>query len=484
VPRHSFAAANVTASNVGDRGFVFGGFGTNGAMLSTAELMTGSVFCMNSTQTFSLPNGPLAGASAVFSTATGKVYLFGGNNGLTDINTVWELNPTTLTWTLKASMPTARSFAGATEIGNKLYVVGGKNGSRTLANLECYDPVTNTWTSRAPLPNAAYGLKFVHGSQAVWPTTFPFGYAMGGRGSTGTYLNQNYRYDPASNTWQVAASMPNGVAHFAGMRCYLPTGNGAFIAVMGGETAPGMATADSYIFDPVGNTWAPAANYGAISTCSAVSHFESFQTGDLNTMFFTFTSMGGRAGGAATTNSVDFLGTWAVLDGGQLQISQNTSEESFSLDWDYSGQQAVESFVMQVQGADGEFRNIGTRTSCTGSCFGSTLELGETPCMDGTCQIRMAAWLRDGRSVLSNVLEIASEHAAPQVVKSNDLVRINYPHGMGGSYELTTALGVLVKTGTATAGERIELNMAGLGTGMYLLKVRTPKAEACEKLLR
>src|SRR5688572_24446082 len=59
-----------------------------------------------------------------------------------------------IAWTSRASIPVGRNGHGAAVIGGKVYVVGGyvAGGNRSASVYE-YDPGTNFWTVRAPLPS-------------------------------------------------------------------------------------------------------------------------------------------------------------------------------------------------------------------------------------------------------------------------------------------------------------------------------------------
>ena len=60
-------------------------------------------------------------------------------------DTVYSLDPKTMTWTECSPMNSKRSSLSATALGNKLVVVGGHDGGRRLRSAEIYDPSTNQW---------------------------------------------------------------------------------------------------------------------------------------------------------------------------------------------------------------------------------------------------------------------------------------------------------------------------------------------------
>ena len=68
---------------------------------------------------------------------------------------------TTVTWSAKASMPTARTWISAAVFEGQIYVFGGLSSTTKLATVERYDPGTNTWDSRTDLPAARYATSAV-----------------------------------------------------------------------------------------------------------------------------------------------------------------------------------------------------------------------------------------------------------------------------------------------------------------------------------
>ena len=143
----------------------------------------------------------------------GKIYAIGGNtesgympnSGGNDYKALgWiaaaneEYNPETDTWTLKTSMPTPRCNFAIVAFENKIYCIGGIINwaeliSYTAVN-EVYDPATDTWETKAPMPNPASARANVANGKI---------YVIGG-GSNET-LNQVY--DPATDTWTLKKPM-------------------------------------------------------------------------------------------------------------------------------------------------------------------------------------------------------------------------------------------------------------------------------------
>ncbi len=84
---------------------------------------------------------------------SGKVYVFGGTDGVNDRSDVQIYNIATNTWTLGAPMPTPRGAAMAGVIGDKIAVFGGYSGVN-LRVTELYDPMSNSWVTGPEMPFA------------------------------------------------------------------------------------------------------------------------------------------------------------------------------------------------------------------------------------------------------------------------------------------------------------------------------------------
>lgn len=165
---------------------------------------------------------PFAAGSAASAVIGGKIYVAGGIVGAGTTNRAAVYDPATNKWTELAPMPAGRNHAAAATDGSKLYVAGGRGpGSgdmNVVANgynsLQVYDPATNTWRSStqsgsglAPLPQARGGMGkavFLGGELYMMG-----GETLNGPGATssGVYDRVDV-YNPATNTWRLAAPMP------------------------------------------------------------------------------------------------------------------------------------------------------------------------------------------------------------------------------------------------------------------------------------
>ena len=87
----------------------------------------------------------------------GRIYALGGFNAIDGaLATVEEYNPILNTWHQVADMPTARISLATGAVGGRLYAIGGLE--TYPSPVEEYDPLTDTWESRTPLPTPRAGL--------------------------------------------------------------------------------------------------------------------------------------------------------------------------------------------------------------------------------------------------------------------------------------------------------------------------------------
>jgi N-acetylneuraminic acid mutarotase len=139
------------------------------------------------------------------------------------------------TWELGAPMPVARQELASGVLDGNVYVIGGydENGNST-ATVQVYDPITDTWTSAQSLPFAVN-----HNSAAV---------ADGKLYSFGAGGGEVFVYNPKSDSWSAVAS-----TH------YVHGGTAAVgvidnkIYVVGGTNTPSQRELE--VYDPVANTW-------------------------------------------------------------------------------------------------------------------------------------------------------------------------------------------------------------------------------------
>lgn len=177
------------------------------------------------------------------------VYVAGGETGSsTAVATVQSFDPTTNTWTTRASLATARSSAAAAVLNGKLYVIGGfVNPSETpTATAVVYNPATDSWSSIASLP----GVRF-------WSVADSYNgkiYVNGGGDSSLLPIGSTVAYDPSANSWTTLAPAPTAVYKAAGG---IISGK---LHVVGGFSRSTFAVSKLHqVYDVASNTWSSAA---------------------------------------------------------------------------------------------------------------------------------------------------------------------------------------------------------------------------------
>ena len=113
-------------------------------------------------------------------------------------NAVSKYDPATDTWSLVASMPTARHSLSSAVIGNYIYAVGG-HVSNSRSECERYNVLTDTWESLAPKPTAVSGPGIAAFNGKI--------YAFGGN-RYGSMQSVIEVYDPGTNAWSSVGNMP------------------------------------------------------------------------------------------------------------------------------------------------------------------------------------------------------------------------------------------------------------------------------------
>jgi len=138
-----------------------------------------------------IPTGIDHYASAV---VDNKIYIIGGIEGVT-LNQIYD--PETDTWSNGAPLPTGldQAAAGVTAgdtATQRIYVLGGKQGIDAVNLNQVYDPEADTWIAGAAMPTARYGL----GVAVVDDSLYAIGGLEGWIGSPISAANE--RYTPAA----------------------------------------------------------------------------------------------------------------------------------------------------------------------------------------------------------------------------------------------------------------------------------------------
>jgi N-acetylneuraminic acid mutarotase len=201
---------------------------------------------------------PTPRSSFAIATYQNIIYCIGGQlTNLTTTGVNEAYNPATDTWQTEAAMPTGRCEMNAETVNGKIYVMGGRTADAysTVNITEMYDPASNSWTRGAEMsyPVVCYASAVVDDKI----------YVMGGQdefappGDPNVAFNQIY--DPATDTWSLGAEMPVPTWQAA---AGATTGGAApkRIYVIGASVGFGVGSNRNYAYDPKTNAWTTAAS--------------------------------------------------------------------------------------------------------------------------------------------------------------------------------------------------------------------------------
>jgi len=198
-----------------------------------------------------------------------KIYAIGGvtgynSNGLalsTGANEMYD--PSTNTWTPKASMPTNRSEVEAVAANGKIYVMGGRTAGAqsTVSITEIYDPIADLWISGASMPYPV-----VLAASAVVDNKI---YVIGGQdeflGSKENPVSPNVQfnqiYNTATNSWSIGQSLPQSVWQAVGAATVGVNAPKRVYVIGGLDGNSGSPTAANQIYNPVTDSWTLGAAF-------------------------------------------------------------------------------------------------------------------------------------------------------------------------------------------------------------------------------
>lgn len=198
-------------------------------------------------------NAPMSSSEGTAVSHGGLLYVIGGR--VAAANALWSYDPTTDTWTVLPAMPTGRAGLAAAVVGNAIYAIGGRSslfgpcsgsGFTELATVERFDIDAGTWSLVASLPSARSGLAAVTVGGKI--------YVFGGCRGFGIILADVDVYDPVTDTWSTAPT--NMPTPRAGM--YAAASKGGTVYVIGGWDGIGAGLATNEAYKVSKDSWSPA----------------------------------------------------------------------------------------------------------------------------------------------------------------------------------------------------------------------------------
>lgn len=187
--------------------YIIGGYSNSSTALNTNEEYT---IASNTWATKAVkPTAVLAHEEVAWRDSL--IFELGGYNGSTGINTVEIYNPFTDSWATGTSLPNPFDMGGAAIIGDTIYIVGGLNRPANAAYTNVIvgainpaNPTSITWTTGAalPTPNCINGTAALNGKV----------YMLGGFLNLTTVTNQLQQFDPATNIFTALDVYPVTIA--------------------------------------------------------------------------------------------------------------------------------------------------------------------------------------------------------------------------------------------------------------------------------
>lgn len=205
--------------------------------------------------------GPLYkhGAQMAYDAGSDRIVLFGGlhlsDGSLSDETWTYDVDTDTWTQMHPAVSPPGRNFHSmAYDPQTDRVILFGGYGERNFADTWAYDVDTGTWTELTPKrsPSARTYMAMVY--DPVGKRIILFG---GTTGIAEEPLGDTWAFDPAANTW--TALSPESAPGPRGWHAMAYDAEARVIVLFGGGPTREEYTAETWIYDPRGNTWSQVA---------------------------------------------------------------------------------------------------------------------------------------------------------------------------------------------------------------------------------
>jgi N-acetylneuraminic acid mutarotase len=425
-------------------------------------------------------------ASAMAIGANGKVYIFGGVGAANSIlSLVEEYDPSTNTWSTKASMPTPRVFAKAVEAGGKIYVIGGRQlPSAGLNVVEAYDPVTDTWSTMAPMPWPRYNFGACR-ARGPFTNTLPYIYVTGGFGPTMSSTFARYNY--LTNTWQLLPPLP-----FRIVQHDMAFDPGIGELIMGGglkSTIPSSPT-DGFLrkiwHQQVGfSNWYPDWD----STCWPRGYPCLVVSNGQGNLDAHYGLIGGEMGSSILpgANYNLWYQAWISLPADELHLTAVRVGTRIQVDWEYAGS-GVRTYRVERSPDGMGFEPLPPRAAVPNV---TTYQWVDSFPLPGFNNYRVAAIDQDGHVAYSQVVRVSNgdvglwASVAETGVPQHYAVAYRLPDvAFEGVARLCDLSGKLIAEYALTPKNgTLDLNLEGISSGVYFVTIRYAADAKTLKLL-
>ena len=352
---------------INDKIYVFGGF-TNTSMEASLQSHVYDPSTDVWTRLADMPAKITHSMCAVDGNIVWFVAGFDGNDPGIAVDNVYKYNIDTDSWSQGPNLPASRGGGGTAIVGRELHYFGGYSADRKTNNadhwvLDLDNPTSWTTAADLPSPRGHFGVAVFNGKI----------YAVGGQfGHDGANSESDlmHVYDPATNTWTQAPSLPFPRSHHeAGTIVHED-----HIIVVGGQSAVSTSINDISAYDPATETWKtlPTLPINIIGSVAAIIN---------NQLYVTTGSLNGGTNPQATT----YVAPWSssALDAaspGSLSAAASSPQlvEQGLPDDSPSSPTQFSNYVMQIFATDSYDLEIKYNSSQAETVSWELLNTGET----------------------------------------------------------------------------------------------------------
>jgi DNA-binding CsgD family transcriptional regulator len=217
------ATRGIQAALLGEKIYIPGGLGKDGQPLARLDIYDPRRDAWEEGAMLPVPLSDYALAAF-----EGRLYLFGGWDGVSVQGGVLVYDPLQDSWSRGSSMPQARSHAASVVLMGKLLVIGGLDGEKALKDMWIYYPQRDRngddpWQQAAELPNGRFGM----GAASLTDALYLFG---GQTALDGEEFLPALEYLPQPGGWVELEQPPHGVGVYPAVLAL-----GRRLHVLGGE---------------------------------------------------------------------------------------------------------------------------------------------------------------------------------------------------------------------------------------------------------
>lgn len=236
--------------------------------------------------------------------------------------------PLALGWTARAAsgtLPEPRRDHSLSSDGAGLYLFGGR-GDGTFADFWQYDPTAEAWTELAPTgPSPRFG------HNAAWHKLSNRLIVFGGQSGDGTFVNDLWTYDPATDLWTQLDSGSGPSPRYGAASALTVDGQ---LIVTHGFTDQGRFN-DTWRYDFDAGTWTDISPPGQRPIERCLTRAAWTEVMDQHLLMF-----GGQ------TNDAPFLGDfWALAEGRDwsevVRVPHPGARNQYSMVYDATGHRIV-----------------------------------------------------------------------------------------------------------------------------------------------